>query len=66
MYVCVCNAVTESDIRREAEAGVRDFDRLQEHTGCATSCGCCEPEARKALREAVRIVHAAIPLTVAA
>jgi bacterioferritin-associated ferredoxin len=53
MYVCICNAVTDADIRREAERGVRGFAQLQERTGCSTCCGCCEDEARRTLQRAI-------------
>lgn len=46
MYVCVCKAVSEQDIRRAVAAGADTFEELQARTGCSTCCGCCEPEAR--------------------
>ena len=46
MYVCVCKAVSEQDIRRAVAAGAGTFEELQERTGCSTCCGCCELEAR--------------------
>ncbi|GAB3023020.1 (2Fe-2S)-binding protein [Oleiagrimonas citrea] len=67
MYVCICNAVTQSDIHREAEDGVRDFAELQARTDCSTCCGCCEAEARHTLNRAVHAVQTLnLPLTVAA
>ena len=53
MYICLCNAVTDHDIRREAADGVRSFDELQARTGCSDCCGCCEQEARSTLALAV-------------
>jgi bacterioferritin-associated ferredoxin len=47
MYICMCNAVTDHDIRRAAADGVR-FAELQTRTGCSDCCGCCESEARHA------------------
>lgn len=41
MYVCLCNAVTEKDIRALVAAGVRDFAEVQARTHCANTCGCC-------------------------
>ncbi len=41
MYVCVCNAVTESAVKAAACAGVRDLDGLSARTGCGSGCGCC-------------------------
>jgi bacterioferritin-associated ferredoxin len=53
MYVCLCNAVTTSDIRRVAADGVRGFADLQARTGCSDCCGSCETEARRVLAIAV-------------
>ncbi len=52
MYICLCNAVTDHDIRREVADGVRTFAQLQARTGCSDCCGCCEPEARACLAQA--------------
>ena len=56
MYICMCNAVTDHDIRREAADGVHSFAQLQARTGCSDCCGCCEEEARAALDQAVEHV----------
>lgn len=61
MIVCVCNAVSDADIRRQAQRGVRDFPTLQRVTGCATCCGCCEQTARTVLVQAVK-THGAMPV----
>jgi bacterioferritin-associated ferredoxin len=53
MYICLCNAVTDHDIRREAADGVHSFAELQARTGCSDCCGCCEQEARSTLAHAV-------------
>jgi bacterioferritin-associated ferredoxin len=42
MYVCVCNTVTDSDIRNAVEDGVRNLKQLKRSTGCGSSCGRCE------------------------
>jgi bacterioferritin-associated ferredoxin len=49
MYVCVCQAVTDHDIRRAVAQGASCFEELQARTGCTTGCGCCESEARDQL-----------------
>ena len=51
MYVCVCNAVTESAVRAAACAGVRDMDALTARTGCGSGCGCCREFASNLLAE---------------
>jgi bacterioferritin-associated ferredoxin len=53
MYICLCNAVTDHDIRREAANGVHSFSELQARTGCSDCCGCCEQQARATLAIAV-------------
>ena len=51
MYVCICNAVTDSQIRAAAEAGVEDLWGLQATLGIATNCGCCKDSAADILRK---------------
>ena len=41
MYVCVCNAVTDSQVLRAVEEGVRNLRGLQAHLGIALECGRC-------------------------
>jgi bacterioferritin-associated ferredoxin len=41
MYVCICNGVTESDVRQAAEAGCRSLPELTMRTGCGATCGTC-------------------------
>ena len=50
MYICVCNAVTECEIRRCAQLGCSLGD-LREHLGVGTSCGKCKHAAKQILRE---------------
>ncbi len=51
MYVCVCNAITDKQIRRAAEAGVSDLWALQAALGVATGCGSCKEVASEILAE---------------
>lgn len=52
MYVCLCNAITDSEIRQAAESGVTDLQQLKDGLGVATCCGTCAPCASEILREA--------------
>jgi len=52
MYICVCNAVTDRDIRAAAAAGVDDFVDLQERLGVSTCCGACRDDAQACLNSA--------------
>jgi len=51
MYVCVCNAVTDSDIRNAVDNGVRNMKQLGQATDCGTSCGCCRETAVEILQQ---------------
>lgn len=54
MYICICNAVTDSDIRQAVDDGVRGIGQLKMKTGCATNCGCCEQMVREVLNKSLR------------
>lgn len=51
MYVCVCNAVTDSEVLSCAREGARTLADLRERLGVATDCGRCARHARALLRE---------------
>ncbi|MFY7865219.1 (2Fe-2S)-binding protein [Roseateles sp.] len=53
MIVCLCRRVSDRDIRRQVEAGVHNFDLLQDETGVASACGCCHDCAREVFDEAM-------------
>jgi bacterioferritin-associated ferredoxin len=62
MYVCLCNGVTERDIRQTAAAGCRSMSELTMRTGCGAGCGSCVEAATALLedtRAATEIAHAA-------
>ena len=65
MYICLCNAVTDHDIRHEAADGVHTFAELQARTGCSDCCGSCEQEARATLNKAVEHALAQLPILTA-
>jgi bacterioferritin-associated ferredoxin len=50
MYVCICKAVSDREIRRAADNGARELRDLREQLGVATGCGQCAREARRLLR----------------
>ncbi len=51
MYICICNAVTDKDIRKAAKAGLTSLSALQEEMGVAINCGSCADDAAAILRE---------------
>ena len=57
MYVCICNAITDKQIRGAAMAGVSDLWQLQAELGVAAQCGSCKEQASSIIRE-TRASHA--------
>ena len=51
MYVCICNAITDKQIRKAAESGVTSLWELQKELGVASNCGKCRETAVDILRE---------------
>jgi len=41
MYVCICMAVTEKDIRDAAASGLSSATEIMEKTGAGSGCGTC-------------------------
>ena len=41
MYVCLCNAVTDSQIAQAVRGGCRDVADLSRELGLGTGCGSC-------------------------
>ncbi|HVL10162.1 MAG TPA: (2Fe-2S)-binding protein [Burkholderiaceae bacterium] len=41
VYVCICNGVTDHQIREAATNGVRTVAELTMRTGCGATCGSC-------------------------
>lgn len=41
MYICVCNAITERQVRACVDAGAASLEDLQCELGVATCCGRC-------------------------
>ncbi len=41
MYVCICNGITDHDIRQAAEAGCDSMAELTMRTGAGACCGSC-------------------------
>lgn len=41
MYVCICNAITDRQIKETVAAGATSLTDLKDQLGVATCCGCC-------------------------
>ena len=51
MYICVCNAIRESDLRTAARCHAGDPDAVYEKLGKRPQCGQCLDEAAEILIE---------------
>ena len=54
MYVCMCNAVTDGDIRAAVAQGARSLSDLTTSLGVASCCGRCADFADKLVSESRR------------
>lgn len=41
MIVCICNRITEKDVRALARAGAQTPEQAYACLGCEVQCGCC-------------------------
>jgi bacterioferritin-associated ferredoxin len=51
MYVCLCNGITENQIRDAVSDGVRSLRELRADLGVASCCGKCADCAQQVIRE---------------
>ena len=51
MYVCVCRAVTDRQIRDAAQAGANTLKDLRRELGVSSECGKCAASALECLKE---------------
>lgn len=52
MYVCVCHAVTDAQIRQAAQDGAQTLRDLRRDLGVTRDCGRCATCAKQCLHEA--------------
>ncbi len=51
MYVCICNAITDKEIRQAASRGASTVMDLTNELGVAAGCGSCRETAAEILSE---------------
>ncbi len=51
MYVCVCKAVTDNQIREAASSGAKSLADLNRRLGVGSGCGTCAGTAESVLDE---------------
>jgi bacterioferritin-associated ferredoxin len=51
MIVCVCNAITEAEVREAAQRGARSPEAAYATLDCEPQCGCCLDYAQEIIDE---------------
>ena len=64
MYVCICNEVTDRQIKRAAISGIASMRELRKSLNVGTTCGRCSSCAKNLLKESLDSI--ALPETQAA
>ncbi len=62
MYVCICNGVTDHQIREAAANGCTSVSELTMRTGCGSNCGSCLDMAADLLGKAHAARELPLPL----
>jgi bacterioferritin-associated ferredoxin len=52
MYICLCNALTDQNVRAAAQAGASRPSEIYRACGCTALCGTCAASVRRILNEA--------------
>lgn len=65
MYVCICNSVTDRQIKCAVKSGHGSFAQVQQELLVATCCGCCEAHAREVIQE-TKAEQGGVPSSVSA
>lgn len=51
MILCICNRITETEVRKAARAGAPTPERAYGFNGCEVQCGSCVDYAREIIGE---------------
>lgn len=51
MYICVCNAITETDIKNAVRDGANCLHHLESKLGISAQCGLCRCDAATCLEK---------------
>jgi bacterioferritin-associated ferredoxin len=54
MYVCLCQRISDRQIRESVHRGASSFEEVKEMLPVASCCGCCEETARDVVQAEVR------------
>ncbi|MEO1421101.1 MAG: bacterioferritin-associated ferredoxin [Pseudomonadota bacterium] len=59
MYVCICQAITDRQVRKAVATGAHSVDALRDTLGVASCCGTCTEAAQAVIDETRPRPHAA-------
>ena len=51
MYICICNQITDSQLREEIDRGNETVHALRENLGVTNQCGKCGSCVKKCIRQ---------------
>ena len=54
MYICICNALNDTQIRCAVDSGAKTAGQVYAGLGCAPRCGKCVTAVRQMVNEATR------------
>lgn len=54
MYICICHAVTDTQIKQSVENGCCSYREIRDCLAVGTTCGRCVPEARAVINDTLR------------
>lgn len=49
MYVCICNAITDREIKQAVKHGHDSYEKICSQLGTANCCGRCESHVREVI-----------------
>ena len=55
MYICVCHAITDRDVRAQAQGECSTVSMIYRSLGAKPKCGKCVPLVRQLLRQVVEL-----------
>ena len=58
MYICICNAVTDSEIIKAHREGKSTFKQISQHLGVGKCCGRCVNNAKQVIADSQKQMQA--------
>ncbi len=52
MYICICSAITDRQVRAAVAAGATSLGELSMQLGVGAGCGCCREAAQQVIQDA--------------